>query len=737
MNPITSMHLPSAPDPTRIEIWGGLECTVARIGDSFRNQIAETGHIDRLSDLDAIAALGIRTLRYPILWETISPDDPDRSDWRWHDERLGRLRDLGIAPVAGLIHHGSGPHYTNLLDPALPDLLARHAERVACRYPWISMFTPVNEPLTTARFSGLYGHWYPHGKDMRTFLRTLINQCRAVVLCMRAIRRVTPDARLVQTEDLGKTFSTPLLQYQADHENERRWLSFDLLCGRIDRTHSWHQTFLDVGIDEKELSFFVEEPCTPDIIGINHYLTSERFLDHRLHHYPQHHHCGNHFHHYADAEAVRVDLPHGETGPLARLREAWERYRLPLAVTEAHHGCSRDEQLRWLMEVWNAANQLKAEGADIRAVTVWSLLGAVDWNTLLTQRNGFYEPGPFDARCNPLRPTALAAAAASLATTADFDHPALDRAGWWRRDERFYRPTGPSGIARIAGAPRRLAITGATGTLGHAFSRICNSRGLDHDLLSRADMDITNAASVEGALSRRRPWAVINTAGYVRVAEAPHNAERCYRENASGAEILAHACARLGIPFVTFSSDLVFDGRLGRAYVESDQVSPACIYGGSKAEAERRALNACPQALVVRTSAFFGPWDRYNFVHAALRDLSAGNRVEASGGLMVSPTYVPDLAQATLDLLIDGATGVWHLANQGVISWHEFASRVALEAGVDVAPLVKTGDGNKRITALSSERGLILPPLDSAIERFVHDSTIAWGTGNTSVIATG
>jgi dTDP-4-dehydrorhamnose reductase len=166
-------------------------------------------------------------------------------------------------------------------------------------------------------------------------------------------------------------------------------------------------------------------------------------------------------------------------------------------------------------------------------------------------------------------------------------------------------------------------------------------------------------------------------------------------------------------------------------------VSPTCIYGGSKAEAERRALNACPQALVVRTSAFFGPWDRYNFVHAALRELSAGNRVEASGGLMVSPTYVPDLAQATLDLLIDGATGVWHLANQGVISWHEFASRVALEAGVDVAPLVKTGDANKRITALSSERGLILPPLDSAIERFVRDSTIAWGTGNTSATAAG
>src|SRR3979411_2392663 len=98
MNPITSMHLPSAPDPTRIEIWGGHECTVARIGDSFRNQIAETGHIDRLGDLDAIAALGIRTLRYPILWETISPDDPDRSDWRWNVDSLGHQRHLHIGP---------------------------------------------------------------------------------------------------------------------------------------------------------------------------------------------------------------------------------------------------------------------------------------------------------------------------------------------------------------------------------------------------------------------------------------------------------------------------------------------------------------------------------------------------------------------------------------------------------------------------------------------------------------
>ena len=92
-------------------------------------------------------------------------------------------------------------------------------------------YTPVNEPLSTARFSGLYGHWYPHGRDSLTWARILLTECRAVVLAMRAIREVNPTAQLVQTEDLGKAYSTPALAYQAEFENERRWLSFDLLCG--------------------------------------------------------------------------------------------------------------------------------------------------------------------------------------------------------------------------------------------------------------------------------------------------------------------------------------------------------------------------------------------------------------------------------------------------------------------------------------------------------------------------
>src|SRR3569833_3364973 len=141
-----------------------------------------------------------------------------------------------------------------------------------------------------------------------------------------------------------------------------------------------------------------------------------------------------------------------------------------MAVAVAVHGWWRDEQVRWLLEVWNASNKLKEEGADMRAVTIWSMFGAADWNTLLTQKNGFYETGVFDARCKPLRPTVLAAAAASLAKNGNFDHPVLDQAGWWRREGRHYRCPERSTGGRLGRSPRRRGGAGAGGARGRAFS---------------------------------------------------------------------------------------------------------------------------------------------------------------------------------------------------------------------------------------------------------------------------
>lgn len=709
-----------------LELWGGVECTVARVGDAFRDQVAETGHRDRPGDLDAIAALGIRTLRYPVVWETIGGGALRAESWSWHDARLSRLRELDIRPIAGLVHHGSGPLDTNLLDPDFPRRLAVHAGRVARRYPWIEDFTPVNEPLTTARFSALYGHWYPHERSYEAFLTALVNQCRATVLAMRAIRRVTPSARLVQTDDLGKTFSTPQLAYQAEHENGRRWLAFDLLCGRVDRSHPWWRILRDHGIAERTLAFFLDGDAAPDVIGVNHYLTSERFLDERVELYPPHLRGGNHRGAYADVEAVRMRLPEHDVGPAARLREAWLRYGRPVAVTEVHHGCTRDEQLRWLADVWNAARTVRAEGGDIRAVTLWSLFGAVDWASLLTERRGIYEPGAFDARGPAPRPTALAGAARQLATAGRFDHPVLDTPGWWHRDSRYYAPSPRKTPAAAGQAARRtVMIAGAAGVLGRAVSRICAVRGLDYVPAVRSDLDIADLRGVEAALERHRAWAFIDLAPVRRSAET--DARSAGTRKAVDRSVLAQACASRGIPLVTLSSDQVFDGRLGRPYRESDAASPRGADGRAQAGWDARLAALHPGALTVRTGALFGPWDRANMVWSLLQRLSNGRTVEAAMD-PISPTYIPDLAHVMLDLLIDGESGLWHLANPGVVTGHELALDLASRGGFHVGRVMPApGTAAPSAAALETERGSLLPPLSSALDRFFHDSETRWG----------
>jgi len=646
-------------------------------------------------------------------------------DFNWANEQLNLLKRKHIQPIIGLVHHGSGPAFTNLLDKQFPYLLADYAKQVAEQFPWVEYYTPINEPLTTARFSGLYGFWYPHQKDAHTCLTILLNQLKGVVLAMQSIRKINPDAKLVQTEDIGKTHGTKTLQYQCRFENERKWLTNDLLCGKVNEQHPLWKYMMHEGIDKAALYFFLENKCPPDIIGLNYYVTSERFIDEQLDKYPVHTHGGNGTHAYADVEAVRVKKP---AGIKRLLEETWQRYQLPLAITEVHLNCTREEQLRWLHEIWDASYNISQKGIPVTAVTAWSLLGAYDWNSLLTQSNQHYEPGVFDIRYHPVRKTALANCITSIGTTGKFHHPLLKEKGWWHNNARLYasHSTPPLNSSKNnSSASQPLLIIGKNGTLARGFAAVCSNRNIKCIALSRNEINILDEASVIQAIKQYKPWAVMNTAGYVKVDDAEADAAQCFLLNTDAAALLAKVCADDAIPFVTFSSDMVFDGAKKNPYTEQDKTYPLNVYGKSKAYAEEKVIANHPAALIIRTSTFFGPWDMYNFAHKLLHNLKHQQPFAIAGDVIISPTYVPDLIHTALDLLIDEEKGIWHITNDGNISWSDLAVAFAERAGHTKNNIIIKSSAEMEwkaqrpaYSALKSERGLQLPSLHNAIDRF-------------------
>lgn len=706
-----------------MEVWGGLECTINRVGNEYFDQLDYAGHYNRADDFKLFKDLGISKLRYPILWEKHQPVKDGAIDWSETENKLNILKDYEIEPIIGLVHHGSGPDYVNLLDDTFANGLAEYAEQLINRFPSLIYFTPINEPLTTARFCGLYGLWFPHKADDESFIQILINECKATILAMKAIRKVNPDAKLIQTEDLGKTHSTPLLKYQADFENHRRWLAFDLLCGFVQPNHVLYTYLIKHGATLDQLNYFTENACPPDILGFNYYLTSERYLNEDITKFPKHTIGRNKKHNYADVEAVRVGNI-DSSGPFNLIKEAWDKYQIPVAITEAHLHCTREEQLRWLHLIWTTANDLKQAGVDIRAVTFWSLLGSFGWNKLLLQPKGDYESGIFDVTSDPPRATLLAKIVRSFSDGTTYQHPVLKEKGWWERDERaIYKVKKKNIINLYNSAP--ILIIGKSGTLGFVFGLNCVQRNINYKLLDRTSLNILDQIQIESVIKNIKPWAVINTAGYVRVDDAEDNPKECFAANASGPTHLAKICLKYDVKFLTFSSDLVFDGTKSRLYVEKDKVKPLNVYGQSKAKAEVDVLEANPNALIIRTSAFFGPYDQYNFVTSVINTIKSGQQFFAVKDAYISPTYLPDLVDASLNLLLDDECGIWHLSNEGVLTWADLALEVAARSKLNLKHVksVLMSEMNYKATrpknsALKSEKGINLPQLNSALDRY-------------------
>ncbi|MDB5889400.1 MAG: putative b-glycosidase, Glycoside Hydrolase Family 1 [Polaromonas sp.] len=696
--------------PSHLELWGGHECTVNRVGDNWFDQTLRSGHEHRLSDLELIAGLGVKSLRYPALWERISPHEPGSRDFAWTDERLGEMKRLRLNPILTLCHHGSGPHYTGLLDDSFAPGLAVHAAAVAQRYPWVRDWTPVNEPLTTARFSTLYGFWYPHTTDERIFWLSLLNEIDATRLSMRAIRAVNPAAQLIQTDDLGYCHASEPLRWEADFQNRRRWMGWDLLCGMVVPGHALWDRLVDYGFEDR-LRLIADDPCPPSVIGINHYLSSERLLDHRIDNHPDRSIADRKPGDSAGLALVDVDairhLRSGVIGLSALLQQAWERYRIPVAVTECHNGATREEQVRWFVEVWNGARELRQKGVDIRAVTAWSLFGSYDWNRMVTRSAGHYECGVFDVRSGEPRPTLMASVLTDLAHGRKPSAPFLAVSGWWRRESRMLDE--PAAIERQfqltpqtrAGQPAPLLIVSDDGLLSHLAIRACEIRALHYQVVDKNDADAALAASAPWGLLDARDLEnlclpvrrVGGTAPWRPIIKAP---------------TLARTCADLGIPCAVFTTAF----------------SPV-----------RAGDDALPTLLTARTGGVYTPWNASSRAVRLLDALDAGRVVEADADLVWDMVYGPDLVDGVLDLLLDGVRGAVTFVPSERWSELEFARQLAWVADRD-AGLVRAssssgagGPGSAEAPAAMS----YLPPAETTMERFVRESRRARQAGDLAV----
>jgi dTDP-4-dehydrorhamnose reductase len=281
---------------------------------------------------------------------------------------------------------------------------------------------------------------------------------------------------------------------------------------------------------------------------------------------------------------------------------------------------------------------------------------------------------------------------------------------------------------------KNVVVFGAAGQLGVELVDVLESRGYAVHSFNRISVDITNAGLLEQTLAPLDPFAVINAAAYNQVDVAEQEPQAAYAANALGVRNLALACRQCDALLVHFSTDYVFDGRLGRPYVESDVTHPLGAYAVSKLAGELYAQAYLENPLIVRTSGVFGPGGlrtaRGNFVELMLRLAQSGQPIRVVEDHVASPTFAPALAARTVDLMETEHRGVFHVGGGEAISWFDFARKIFAAAGVapELRPTnereYRTAARRPKFSALANARlaasGVAaMPPLEEALATYM------------------
>ena len=339
-------------------------------------------------DFDLVQELGICFLRYgpPIHTTWLGPG---KYDWSFADVTFQDLLRRNIAPIVDLCHFGVPDWMGNFQNPEFPALFAQYARAFAQRFPWVQLYTPVNEMYICAQFSARYGWWNEQLSGDQPFVTALKYIVKANVLAMQAILEVRPDAIFIQSESSEYFHAeNPAAISPAEIMNAERFLSLDLNYGKRVNS-SMYEFLMDNGMTRDEYHFFIDNRMKRHcIMGNDYYYTNE--------------------HRVAADGSTRAS---GEIfGYHVITTQYHDRYRLPVMHTETNiwQGPNGDEAVNWLWKEWANVLRVRNDGVPMVGFTWYSLTDQVDWDTALRENNGRLNPvGLYDLDRN-IRPVGKA-----------------------------------------------------------------------------------------------------------------------------------------------------------------------------------------------------------------------------------------------------------------------------------------------------------------------------------------
>jgi len=316
------------------------------------------------TDLDLVASLGVRSMRYGIPWYRVNPA-PGAWDWSWTDRVLEHLDRIGIAPIVDLVHYGT-PLWMerSFVSADYPRRVAEYAAAAAERYRGVAGgWTPLNEPLVNAVFSGRRGSWPPHLRGDAGYDRVLVSIAEGVQATIAALRDVAPDARIVAVEVGGvSTTAEPELEPAVARWWRDLFLPIDLVLGRVDHAHPLFRRLVASGIAEERLARLAATPQRPDLLGVNFYPTMSRgrYVTFR--------------------GTVRRRRLRGTAADLVAALSAFHRHTgLPVMVTETSDVADVAGRSRWMADSTEAVLAAREAGLPVVGYTWFPVFSLVDW----------------------------------------------------------------------------------------------------------------------------------------------------------------------------------------------------------------------------------------------------------------------------------------------------------------------------------------------------------------------